>query len=505
MRGWPNVDPITAVGRVLSGRYLIEGWLGSGGMASVWRGRDLRLDRAVAIKELAGPWLDDPSAVQRFDREARTAAGLAHPNIVAVHDVGIHDTSRYLVMELIEGPTVAQMLANGPVPVVAAIAIAAQTCDGLAAAHAAGVIHRDVKPANLMLSPAGVVKICDFGIARALFARADSNLTGPRFAMGTSAYMAPEQAHGECVDARADLYALGCTMYAMLAGAPPFHGRPAEVLQQHLNQPPVPLRQHRAEIPPELEALVAHLLAKAPAARPADTAEVKARLVAMLDDPTAAVVPVSGGSLVAVPRAALPGVARPPRAPSSAASVGARGVAPVRRPSSAANRRVAPVLSAAAVIIALTATLLSFLASRQSTPSEAVNTVAGVPTPAATSVAAVTPSQAVTEPLATRSARSSRAVQPGIQAPPVEPIAAMRLSIQQQVSTGNLNPDKASDLYTRVDAIAKAVGQGNAGDAAKNIKAMRDKLASLRAEGKLTASGYDALIRDLDSIAASLP
>ena len=162
------VDIIGAVGRVFSDRYQIEEFLGGGGMARVWRGRDLRLGRPVAIKELAGPWLRDPTALARFDREARTAARLAHPNIVAVHDVGVDNDSRYLVMELIEGVTVSAMLADGPLPVVQAIAIAAQICDGLAAAHAAGVIHRDIKPANLMLTPAGVVKICDFGIAQAL-------------------------------------------------------------------------------------------------------------------------------------------------------------------------------------------------------------------------------------------------------------------------------------------------------------------------------------------------
>jgi serine/threonine protein kinase len=246
------VETIMALGRLLSGRYQIDELVARGGMAAVWRGRDLRLDRPVAIKELAGPWLSDPSAMARFDREARTAARLAHPNIVTVYDVGIHDNSPYLVMELIEGATVAEMLVGGPLPVAQAIEIAAQTCDGLAAAHAAGIIHRDVKPANLMITPAGVVKICDFGIARALLATADTNLTGPSFAIGSSKYMAPEQAHGGPIDARADLYALGCTMYAMLAGAPPFSGDASEVLQQHLNQPPVPLRELRADVPPRL-------------------------------------------------------------------------------------------------------------------------------------------------------------------------------------------------------------------------------------------------------------
>ena len=147
------------VGRVLGGRYQTEQLLGSGGMGAVWRARDLRLDRPVAVKELTGAGLSYPMAMARFDREARTVAGLTHPNIVEVYDFGADDGNSYLVMELIEGSTVAAMLAGGPLPFAAAISIAAQTCDGLAAAHEAGVIHRDIKPANLMLTPAGVVKI----------------------------------------------------------------------------------------------------------------------------------------------------------------------------------------------------------------------------------------------------------------------------------------------------------------------------------------------------------
>jgi serine/threonine protein kinase len=185
-----DVNVATSVGRVLSGRFQVDELLGSGGMASVWRGRDLRLDRAVAIKELAGPWLADRSALRQFFREARMAARLAHPNIVAVYDVDIHDRTPFIVMELIEGETVAQLLTDDPLPIEAVVAIAAQASDGLTAAHAGGVIHRDIKPANLMLTHAGVVKICDFGIAKAIFGAADTTATGPLVAIGTSKYMA---------------------------------------------------------------------------------------------------------------------------------------------------------------------------------------------------------------------------------------------------------------------------------------------------------------------------
>jgi serine/threonine protein kinase len=247
-------------GQVLSGRYRADQLLGSGGMAAVWRGWDLRLDRPVAIKKLAGAGLSEPLATERFHREARTVARLSHPNIVTVYDFGTENGDQYLIMELVEGTTVAAMLSDGPLPLDEAVAIAAQTCDGLAAAHAANIVHRDVKPANLILTPAGVVKICDFGIAR--LTAGHSTLTGTTVALGSSKYMAPEQADGQPVDGRADLYALGCTLYAMLAGEPPFSGDSAMgILHQHATKQPTPVGERRADAPPALEALVHDLLA----------------------------------------------------------------------------------------------------------------------------------------------------------------------------------------------------------------------------------------------------
>lgn len=276
--------------RVIDSRYEVESLLGQGRTASVWLARDRCLDRSVAIKELTGRWwLQEPATLERFDRQARTVGSLGHPNIVAVHDVDIHNVIPYLVMELIEGVTVAQMLRNGVLTVGQAVAIAIQTCDGLSAAHALGFIHGDVKPANLMLTPAGVVKICDFGTAWALSRTGETGLTGPEFVVGTTRYMAPEQVRGEPVDARADLYGLGCTLHTMLIGVPPLFGLRAEVLWQHLGEEPAGLREHRADVPTPLEGLVAQLLAKAAADRPYDAAEVKARLADLVNDvPTSA-------------------------------------------------------------------------------------------------------------------------------------------------------------------------------------------------------------------------
>jgi len=206
---------MTTVERVLGGRYQLEQLIASGGMGAVWRARDQRLDRAVAVKELTVSGLSLPMAIPRFDREARAVARLAHPNIVALHDVGIDDGRPFLVMELVDGRSVAELLEEGPLPPASAVAIAAQTCDGLGAAHAAGVIHRDIKPANLLLTDTGVVKICDFGIARLHDTAGDTTLSGVAPPLGSYKYLAPEQATGAPTDARTDLYALGCTLYAI--------------------------------------------------------------------------------------------------------------------------------------------------------------------------------------------------------------------------------------------------------------------------------------------------
>jgi serine/threonine-protein kinase len=494
------VDVMTA-GRVIGGRYHVEALLGRGGTASVWRARDTRLDRRVAVKELTGRWLEEPTALQRFDREARLVARLAHPNIVAVHDVDIHAETPYLVMELIEGVTVRQMLGNGVLTVGQAVAIATQTCDGLSAAHAAGVIHRDVKPANLMLTPAGVVRICDFGIAQRLSHNGETGPTGPQFVMGTTRYMAPEQVRGEHVDARADLYGLGCTLYAMLTGVPPFPGVGADVLRQHLDEEPVALREHRADVPPSLEALVSQLLAKAAADRPHDAAEVKARLADIMNHqateatPSPDLAPSRGG-----PVPFLSGRVRG----RAAAVAPARADGPTP-PSRARARRI--WLVGAAGVVALTAVVWA-LAALPATPHDvavpdpAATAVLGGPTAGSGPSVPQAPTAATTPEVATGGAVQSNVDVTPTVPPPLDPVAVMRQAIQEQVSTGNLNPDRASDLYKQVDLIAKAVNGGNRDEIAKNIKAMRDKLTALRTGGQLSASGYDTLLHDLDAIAA---
>ncbi|MFE6412145.1 protein kinase [Streptomyces sp. NPDC057837] len=266
-------------GTRLVGRYVLGEVLGAGGMGVVHRALDVRLGREVAIKVVDLSAAPETDRV-RFEREALAVGRLHSPHVVTVHDVGEDVTggSRvgFLVMELLEGVPLQAVLANGLPMVEDVVAWGRQMCRGLRDAHAAGVVHRDVKPSNVMLSPHGTVTLVDFGIAR-MYA-ADETLTLPGRVVGTPAYMAPERLRGEPSDAWCDLYSLGCVLYELLTGQPPFgRGVPRS------NSPrPLPLRTVRPDVPVGLEALVLELLCLNPGGRP-DAAEAERRLAAVLE------------------------------------------------------------------------------------------------------------------------------------------------------------------------------------------------------------------------------
>ena len=245
---------------ILAERYELEEQLGAGGMASVYRGTDRLLDRTVAVKVLDRALGRDPEFVERFRREARAAAGLSHPGTVAVYDTGEDDGRRFIVMELVEGETLADLLArDAPLEPDRAALLAAEILDALSAAHDRGLVHRDVKPGNVLLTPEGEPKVTDFGIARAA---TSETLTMGSKVLGTAAYLAPEQARGRRVDARCDLYAMGCVLYEMLAGAPPFRGKSViSVATKHLHEEPPPLP---GSVPPAIAAVVMRALRKDP-------------------------------------------------------------------------------------------------------------------------------------------------------------------------------------------------------------------------------------------------
>ncbi len=274
--------------RVLAGRYELEVPLGRGGSGEVWRARDMATHRPVAVKIVELSQIDDAGTlaetIGRFRREATVIGELRHQNIVAALDAGRIANQLFMVMELAPGISLAGMMDErgargmGLFPVSSVLRMAEQVCAGLAAAHAAGVVHRDIKPSNLMVTPQLGVKIIDFGIAR-LLADNSPRLTLPAQTVGTIAYMSPEQAQGLDVDGRADLYSLGCVLYQLLSGRPPFFSSlPGALLMMQVMDRPAPLDVVRPDLPAGLSQLVGDLLEKEPAARPATAAEVGSRI-----------------------------------------------------------------------------------------------------------------------------------------------------------------------------------------------------------------------------------
>jgi len=292
--------------RRLGDRYELGEPLGRGGMAEVLEGRDLRLGRRVAVKILRPDLAKDPAFQSRFRREAQSAASLNHPNIVAVYDTGediLGDESAsvvvpYIVMEYVDGQTLRQLLASGRrlLPE-RALEITAGVLAALDYSHRHGIVHRDIKPANVMLTRTGDVKVMDFGIARAL-ADASATMTAASAVMGTAQYLSPEQARGEVVDARSDLYSTGCLLYELLTGRPPFTGdSPVSVAYQHVSENPLPPSQVDPAVPPALDALVMKSLAKSPDDRYQTAADFRSdveRAIAGMPV-TTAIPPAAGG------------------------------------------------------------------------------------------------------------------------------------------------------------------------------------------------------------------
>src|SRR6478609_583414 len=247
--------------RLLGGRYELDGIVGRGGMAEVFRARDLRLDRVVAVKTLREDLARDATFQARFRREAQSAASLNHPSIVAVYDTGEDNEGPshvpYIVMEYVDGRTLRDLLRDDRrlLP-----ERALESTDGVLRAldysHRHGIIHRDIKPGNVMLTRAGQVKVMDFGIARAV-ADSAATMTQTSAVLGTAQYLSPEQARGEVVDSRSDLYSTGCLLYELLTGRPPFTGdSPVSIAYQHVQENPIPPSQLEPDVPPLVDAVV---------------------------------------------------------------------------------------------------------------------------------------------------------------------------------------------------------------------------------------------------------
>lgn len=512
---------------LLGGRYRLDSVLGRGGMAVVWRGVDTRLDRPVAVKVLDGAALAESGGVQRFHQEARTVARLTDPHVVSVYDVGSDGDRHYLVMELVHGESLAALLANGPLPVRRAVEIAAQVCEALGAAHVAGVVHRDVKPGNILIDDKGRVKVCDFGIAR-LVGAAQPQLTAVGAMIGTSQYMAPEQVSGGPVDARTDLYALGCVLYTMLAGVPPFQGEAAiSVAWQQLHHEPEPIAVRRPEVPAPLAALVDRLLAKDPGDRPGSAAQVRAALVGVartgaVTDPGVDPAAGAGTSAVADPTTAvLAGTGRSgAEARTAAVTRATAAVSTPTRTLPAISEDVPPphewrsrppwALPAALTVAALllVGTLFALWdnqpeqGEQQSAGGAAGSTVSSAPaTPPATSPPAL-PSADEADPAGWRlSDRLTGRIRDGL----AERITAARQTVADAVQAGRLDPKTARHIDKELDRLERELAEGDDDKLAKKTRDVARELEKLRREGKLDTSDWESLWPGLGDLFPGLP
>ncbi len=266
----------TLIGTVFDGRYRIVRKLGAGGMADVYLAEDQELGRRVAIKILNDRHAADDSFIERFRREAKNAAGLSHPNIVSIYDRGEAEGTYYIAMEYLDGRSLKELIVGrGPAPVKVAIEYARQVLAALGAAHRHGIVHRDIKPHNVLVGPEGRLKVTDFGIARS----GASQMTEVGSIIGTAQYLSPEQAQGAPVDQTSDLYSVGVVLYEMLTGQVPFTGdTPLEIAMKHLSEVPTPPSELRSEVPHDLDSVVLRALAKDPAERYGSAEEMDADL-----------------------------------------------------------------------------------------------------------------------------------------------------------------------------------------------------------------------------------
>lgn len=374
---------MTAQARLLGGRYQVGELLGYGGMAEVHRGRDLRLGRDVAIKMLRSDLARDATFQERFRREAQNSAALNHPAIVAVYDTGEETSATgerlpFIVMEFVNGRTLKEVLAQEQrLQPRRALEIIADICAALEFSHRHGIIHRDIKPGNVMITQNGQVKVMDFGIARALASGA-TTMTQTSAVIGTAQYLSPEQARGESVDARSDVYAAGCVLFELLIGHPPFVGdSPVSVAYQHVREDPRAPSSIIRELPPDIDAIVLKALAKNPLNRYQSAQEMRAdALRAVSGRPVMATPVMSQAETVAM--TAGPNQWQPQAATTMQRPVPA-GVAPQRKPENKSSWVMAVLAGLSVLVVIVLGVALAMSRNQDKEPEQ--NTVATVTMP----------------------------------------------------------------------------------------------------------------------------
>jgi serine/threonine-protein kinase len=451
----------------------------------VWRATDRVLDREVAVKVLREQFTSDPSFLARFQREARHAAAVSDPRLVTVFDCGVDGGAPFIVMELVSGRTLRRVLDEARVlPVAEAVTVAAEMCAALAVAHAAGLVHRDIKPANVLLADDGQVKLLDFGIARMA---AVTGLTQTGTLLGTAAYLSPEQATGQPAGPQSDLYAVGCVLFEMLTGAPPFTADSAAgLVYRHVHEVPEPPSAHRPGLPGRVDGVVLQLLAKDPAGRPASAEAARAGLLAALSSGPAQALPAWTGE------------------PDGQASTRALPVAPPPSPPprQAWRRLLMPAVAAGAgAAVALLAVAL--LPGRHPAhPAAAPAT----PTPAATVSHSPPPShQARHQKTAHHKARKT---QPRA-APTVPPVAAatgaLVSDLEAGVQAGHLTPQAGQDLFGHLQPLLFNPGGQQPQQISQQYQQLVQAFDQDIAHGQITGSATISTLRhDMTELARAL-
>jgi tRNA A-37 threonylcarbamoyl transferase component Bud32 len=451
--------------RVLNDRYEVDKPLGRGGMAQVFRGTDRVLGRTVAIKVLDQKHRDDAKFVTRFRREAQAAAGINHPNVVSVFDTGSEDGLHYIVMEYVDGETLDDVLSREKVLLPErVVAIAEPVAQALDAAHQKGMVHRDVKPGNIMLDRSGTVKVVDFGIARAA---ADDTLTQTGIVLGTAAYLSPEQAQGVAVDPRSDVYSLGCVLYEMVTGRKPFTGDSAlAIAYKHVREDPAPPSQVNPDIPPELEAVVMTAMAKDPGQRfpsggamqEALSAAATGEMPAMAAVGTGATEPLPGSGDTAVMTSQEAGPEPPPERPP---------------------RWWLPWLVIGVILLALVA--LGFLAFGGEEPRRAGG-------------GGQTETPAETTPPETETAD-----------PVGDAYFALLAGLEEGTANGEISGDAAEDIAKSADEAVREFEKGDLEKAAEKLVEAHVKVQTYQAEGLIPSEERAVAIHEqIDSLAGAM-
>lgn len=499
------------------GNYEIQALIGSGGMATVYRGFDHNLGRAVAIKILSEEARAHPGFVERFRQEARIIANLRHPNIVQVYDFGVHNGMPYMVQELLPGPTLEQRITDAVrsgrlLPPDEVVAIARQLAAALDAAHAAGVIHRDVKPANAMWNAVGSLVLTDFGIARNTLTPGNQTQVG--MVVGTPGYLSPEQAQGLPVTPASDIYSLGVVVFEMLAGRLPFDGdTPMSIAIQHIQTPPPPLRTLRADIPPAVEAVVLRALAKDPTAR----FERAEQFVAALERAYLTSTPGVAATAIHQQATAIWQSGSGAVKPASPPPPDAAPATPVARTPGKAKgeRRVSllPLLGGAFALLLIVGAVLAM----RSSPSTAGQSSAAAPTePAATAAptaeSAVTPLPEVAvpppeTPVAPTAAAPPTPVPPAAPTtPPAPPVATgnaladLRALLTSAASEGRSGRDAQKWLRT-LNEFEREIGKGDTRKAGDKLRELQRELTQAERAGKLSAEATGQALQYIQAIA----